>query len=252
MPERPLIGITTRLEFETRRFYLGRDYSEAVYAAGGLPVHIPLITDREHIVDIVSRVDGVLLPGCDSDPDPALYDEDPHPKLGQVVPEKDTTDLLVIEQAEKRGLPIFGICFGMQILNVARGGSLIQDISSQVKNAINHQQGIPRERNSHRIRIESGSLLGEIFANGVNTLNEANISVNSHHHQAVKVLGENLRATSWTSDGVIESIEDVREESKVFAVQWHPELSWAIDELSKSLFQRFVENCRCQNVPAIA
>jgi putative glutamine amidotransferase len=249
MPDRPLIGITTRLEFETRRFYLGRDYSEAVYGAGGLPVHIPLIADREHVEDIVSHIDGVLLPGCDSDPDPALYDEDPHPKLGQVVPEKDTTDLLVIEEAEKRGLPIFGICFGMQILNVARGGSLIQDIPSQVEDSINHQQGIPRERNSHRIRIDSRSLLGELSANALNT---PNISVNSHHHQAVKVLGENLRATSWTSDGVIESIEDIRPVSKVFAVQWHPELSWANDELSRGLFQRFVENCRSENVAAIA
>src|SRR5829696_8401701 len=102
MANRPLIGITMRLEMTTRRFYLGRDYSEAIYAAGGLPIHIPLIADQEHIEAIVSRLDGVLLPGCDSDPDPSLYGEDPHPSLGTVVPEKDATDLMVIAEAEKR------------------------------------------------------------------------------------------------------------------------------------------------------
>jgi putative glutamine amidotransferase len=251
MAKRPLIGITMRLELNTRRFYLGRDYCEAIYAAGGLPVHIPLIPEQEHIEEIVSRLDGVLLPGCDSDPDPSLYDEDPHPNLGTVVPEKDATDLMVIAEAEKRNLPIFGICFGMQILNVARGGTLIQDIRSQVENAINHQQGIPRERNSHRIRIESGSLLGELFSNAMNTPNIENARVNSHHHQAVKEVGENLRATSRTSDGVIESIEDVRNQN-VFAVQWHPELSWAGDELSSALFQRFIANCRTADASAAA
>lgn len=236
MANRPLIGITMRLELATRRFYLGRDYCEAVYASGGLPLHIPLITDSEHVRDIVSRLDGVLLPGCDSDPDPSLYGEDPHPKLGHVVPEKDSTDLQVIAEAESRNLPIFGICFGMQILNVARGGTLIQDIPSQVENAINHQQGVPRERNSHRIRIEDGSLVAEL-SDG-----DPKVLVNSHHHQAVKVVGENLKATSWTSDGVIESFEDTTGKP-VFAVQWHPELSWETDRLSKALFDKFISVC---------
>jgi putative glutamine amidotransferase len=236
MAYRPLIGITMRLEVETRRFYLGRDYCEAIYASGGLPVHIPLITDRAHIQEIVSKLDGVLLPGCDSDPHPSLYGEEPHPNLGEVVPEKDSTDMQVIEEAESRDLPIFGICFGMQILNVYRGGTLIQDIPSQVDNAINHQQGVPRERNTHQIRIEGESLIASL------AVDDADVSVNSHHHQAVKATGENLRATSWTSDGVIESIEDTGGKP-VFAVQWHPELSWDSDPLSRGLFDRFILAC---------
>lgn len=227
-----------RLEQETRRFYLSRDYCEAIRGAGGVPIHIPLLPQAEYIDDIVSRLDGVLLPGCDSDPDPALYGADPHPKLGAVVPEKDATDLLVIAAAERRGIPIFGICFGMQILNVARGGTLIQDIESQVPGAIKHQQGIPRERKSHKIRIEEGSLVeewAEIFS-------DSDIFVNSHHHQAVDRPGRALKITSRTSDGVAESLEDA-DGKPIFAVQWHPELDWQNDELSKRIFSSFVESC---------
>ena len=244
MARRPLIGITMRLEDETRRFYLGRDYCEAVYAAGGTPVHIPLIPDVDHIEDIISRLDGVLLPGCDSDPDPKLYGEDPHRKLGRVVPEKDATDLAVIAEAERLALPILGICFGMQILNVSRGGSLIQDIESQVENAIKHQQGIPRERNSHEIRIEEGSLLEELAGTDYLAM------VNSHHHQAVREVGRGLKAASWASDGVIESIEDLNGKP-VFAVQWHPELSWQTDSLSEAIFAKFVSDCRKRTAQVI-
>lgn len=246
MANAPLIGITMRLEQETRRFYLGRDYCEAIRGAGGIPVHLPLIPETEYIEDIVSRLDGVLLPGCDSDPDPTLYGADPHPGLGCVVPEKDATDLMVIEAAEKRGLPILGICFGLQILNVSRGGTLIQDIESQVEGAIKHQQGIPRERKSHRLRIESGSLLEGWASSAEN----GEVFVNSHHHQAVDRIGKGVTATSRTSDGVIESIED-SEGKPVFAVQWHPELDWQHDPFSQAIFAGFVESCRSKALNAL-
>ncbi|MEO7673770.1 MAG: gamma-glutamyl-gamma-aminobutyrate hydrolase family protein, partial [Pyrinomonadaceae bacterium] len=98
-----------RLELESRRFYLGRDYSEALEASGAVPVHIALIPKTEYIAEVLAGLDGILLPGSDSDVDPAYYVEDPHPKLGQVVPEKDETDLLVLAEAEKLGLPLLGI-----------------------------------------------------------------------------------------------------------------------------------------------
>ena len=238
MAYRPKIGITMRLDPETRRFYLGRDYAEAVEAAGGTPLHVALIPKDEFIADIVSTFDGILLPGSASDLDPAYWNEDPHPKVGRVIPEKDQTDLLVLAEAEKLGLPVFGICFGMQSLNVSRGGSLIQDIESEVKDPIQHQQGIPRDRNSHSIKVAAGSVLE--IALGVGSLTT---KVNSHHHQAIRKIGKNLRPIAWANDGVIEGVEDTREGRFAVGVQWHPELSWAWDGLSMDLFKLFIDEC---------
>lgn len=238
MAYRPKIGITMRLEHETRRFYLGRDYAEAIEAAGGTPIHIALIPKEEFIADLVSTLDGVLLPGSASDVDPAYWNEEPHPKLGRVVPEKDQTDLMVLAEAEKRELPVFAVCFGMQALNVFRGGSLIQDIESEIKEPVQHQQGIPRDRNSHSIKIAGGSIIERAL--GVGSLTT---KVNSHHHQAIRNIGKNLRPTAWANDGVIEAVEDIREGRFAVGVQWHPELSWATDALSGNLFRMFIEEC---------
>ncbi len=228
-----------RLELETRRYYLGRDYSEAVEAVGGLPVHIPLIPDKDFISALVADLDGVLLPGCDSDVDPAYYGEDPHPKLGKVVPEKDETDLLVLAEVERLNLPLLAICYGLQILNVFRGGSLIQDIESQVENCVRHQQGQPAARNSHEIRMERDSLLFELSEKNV----DEKVKVNSHHHQAVRRPGNDLRAVAWANDGVIEGIQDLRRERFILGVQWHPELSWETDKFSRAIFESFVSRC---------
>lgn len=230
-----------RLEIETRRFYLGRDYSEAVTALGGAPVHISLIPDREYISSVLSGLDGILLPGSDSDVDPAFYGEDPHPKLKRVVPEKDETERMVIEEAEKLGLPILAICYGMQALNVARGGSLIQDIESSVEGAIMHEQGLPLIRGSHRLRLVDKGFIPDLAASlGIN----GDHRVNSHHHQAIDNVGNGLSAVAWASDGVVECIEDMRDGKFVLGVQWHPELSWSTDALSRGIFERFVERCK--------
>src|ERR1051326_8687865 len=162
---RPRIGITMRIELETERFYLARYYSEAVEAAGGLPVHIPLIPRADYIRRTCEGLDGILLPGSDSDVDPLRYGHEPHPQIGGVHPIKDETDLLVLEEVDTRGMPLFAICFGIQILNVFRGGTLIQDVPSQHPKAINHQQGAPRGRQTvwwklWRIRAMTGLCWG--------------------------------------------------------------------------------------------
>jgi len=234
---RPRIGITMRIELETNRFYLARYYSEAVEAAGGLPVHIPLIPRADYMRGVMDSIDGLLLPGSDSDMDPLRYGREPHPKLGSVHPEKDETDLLALAEAEHRAMPVFAICFGIQSLNVSRGGTLVQDIGSQHPDAIKHEQGAPRDRPSHRVRILDGSILRELAAT-------ESVAVNSHHHQAVETLGRELVATAWTSDDLVEAVEDPRSDRFVLGVQWHPELGWERDNLSQALFARFVDESR--------
>lgn len=235
---KPRIGITMRLELDTRRFYLGRDYSEAIEGLGAIPFHLSLIPNEEYIAEALNNLDGILLPGSDTDVDPKYFGEEPHPKLKRIIPEKEETDFLVLAQAEKLKIPVLGICFGMQALNVARGGSVFQDIEAQIPNALKHEQGTPLERSSHTIEIENESLLSSLAEN--KTL----ARVNSHHHQSIKAVGENLKATARAKDGVIECIEDTRGDRFVLGVQWHPELSWKTDELSRNIFETFIANCK--------
>lgn len=236
-PKRPRIGITMRLELETERFYLGRHYSEAVEAAGGLPVHIPLIPRADFINQVIAGLDGLLLPGSNSDIDPLRYGHEPRPQLGTVHPEKDETDLLTLAEAEACAMPVFAICFGLQALNVSRGGTLIQDIVSQHPDAIKHEQGAPRDRHSHKVRLLEDSRLGQLA-------NAALVPVNSHHHQAIENLGRELVATAWAPDGLVEAVEDPRSDRFVVGVQWHPEIAWERDALSQSMFNRFIAEAR--------
>lgn len=242
---RPRIGITMRLELQTDRFYLSRYYSEAIEAAGGAPVHISLIPKAEYVSAVMADLDGVLLPGSDSDIDPLRYGAEPHPNLGSVHPVKDETDLLVLDEIEKRRLPLFAICFGMQSLNVSRGGTLIQDIPSQLPKAINHQQGVPRDRPSHAITLAKSSLLLSLAA-------DERALVNSHHHQAVDKVGRDLLATAWTSDGLIEAVEDSRPDRFTLGVQWHPELGWQQDHFSQTLFERFIAAAKANAIDSDA
>jgi putative glutamine amidotransferase len=231
---RPFIGITMRHELETERFYLARHYGEAVAAAGGVPVHIPLIPEPELIRALVERLDGILLPGSASDVDPLRYGREPHARLGPVHPLKDETDLLVLKEAEERRLPLLAICFGMQVWNVYRGGSLLQDIASELPKAHKHEQGAPRDRHSHSVKILEGSLLYSLSG-------EVGALVNSHHHQALEQIGEGLQASAWSSDGLCEAVEDTREGRWALGVQWHPEMGWERDRLSRNIFEAFLQ-----------
>jgi putative glutamine amidotransferase len=231
---RPLIGITTRLDVAEQRFYLRRYYSEALEAAGAAPVYIPLIPNREYLGALIERLDGLLLSGSNSDIDPAHYGEEPHPRLGTVISERDSVDLLLLEMADMRKLPVLAICFGMQSLNVSRGGTLYQDLEAQMAEVIKHEQGIPADRPSHYIKIEGDSALAQ-WAGG------KTVRVNSSHHQAIKDLGRDLRVVARASDNVIEAVTDTRPDRFVLGVQWHPEIGWERDQFSQAIFARFVE-----------
>ena len=232
-----------RLESATRRFYLGRDYAEALVAAGGVPVHLGLIPDAEYVRSAMEGLDGLLLPGADCDPDPVLYGEEPRPGLRRVVPDKDATDLMALAAAEDMGIPVLGICYGMQIINVFRGGSLIQDIASEVDEPLKHDQGEPLGRPSHHITVTDGSVIERIAKA---TVMSDRVRVNSHHHQSVKKPGRGLTVTARSDDGIVEAIEDMSDERFMLGVEWHPELMWKTDVFNSMIFETFV--VKCQNL----
>ena len=230
---RPLIGITTRLDIAQNTFYLRRFYGEAVSAFGGVPVYIPLIPEEDYLGALSEKLDGLLLSGSNSDLDPAYFNEEPQRGLGHVIAERDKTDLILLKLAEVRELPVLGICFGAQSLAVSRGGSLIQDLASENPQVLKHDQGEPYDRPSHSIQIESGSLLERLAGS-------KSARVNTSHHQAIRTPGRDLCISARSMDGVVECIEDTRPGRYVLGTQWHPELGWQTDQLSRAIFESFV------------
>jgi putative glutamine amidotransferase len=229
---RPRIGIPTGYDPDTRRYLLDRRYVDVIGRAGGLGVIIPVPSGPETIDLYREWIDGVLLPGSPSDVDPARYGEPPHEKLGPLFPERDQADFSLLGTAEERSLPVLGICHGMQTLNVWRGGSLVQDIPSEIPLSASHQNpGQPRDVPAHPVRIEPGSRLARIIGE--------ESDVNSFHHQAVRRVGRGLRIVARAPDGVAEAIEDPGQVF-VIGVQWHPEAGWESSAASRALFLAFV------------
>jgi putative glutamine amidotransferase len=235
--EKPWIGIPTR--YHDKSEYIGqvRYYLEAVIAAGGLPLMIPTTGDRSLIAEYVQRVDGILLPGSPTDVDPGHYGAAPHEKLGKPYPERDATDFAILELVESYPkMPVLGICFGIQSLNVYRGGSLVQDIPALVQAPVIHDEEDEKPPARHMVRIAEDSLIHGLAG-------RSNLEVNSYHHQAVATPGRNLRAVAFANDGVIEAVEDTTGRF-ILGVQWHPERGWQEDSFSKALFAAFIEQAR--------
>ena len=231
--EKPSIGISMRFNLSSDYFYLSGKYAEAVESFGGIPFHLGLIPKKEYLHSALEVLDGLLLPGG-GDIDPIRFGAEPKPGLGNVSPLRDEFDWLLLEEAERRSLPVLGICYGMQMLNVFRGGSLIQDIGREVPNALEHEQNEPRSRPSHRIFFEENSRLRQLADN------LEFVAVNSHHHQAVKKIGENLNVVAKTSDGIVEALEDIREDKFAIGVEWHPELNYLDDRFALNIFKSFI------------
>ncbi len=208
---KPVIGVSGYTEGSTAR--VGMTYVNSVRAAGGVVFVIPVTTDAAIIDEILDNIDGLVMTGGE-DVSPLIFGEQPHLRLGEVVPERDTFDLTLIKRAIERGIPVLGICRGEQSMNIAMGGSLYQDIPTQVKDAVQHRQVAPNYYGSHTIKIVKGSLLNRLL--GVEEIN-----VNSFHHQAVKDLAPGFKITARATDGVVEAIES--ENGKAFGVQFHPE-----------------------------
>jgi putative glutamine amidotransferase len=222
------------MDVDGDRFYLRKHYSEAIFHAGGIPLLIPLIPDKAMAAELVANLDGIVISGSNSDLDPHRYGEEPHPKIGPIMTRRDQTDLQLLERAFAERKPILAICYGIQVLNVYLGGTLWQDISSQVKNAVKHDQDSSEDYHSHSIRVKPRSFLYTLTR-------VKNIRVNSYHHQAIRDLSAKLFSTATSPDGIIEAVELRAKSQFLLGVQWHPEIGWERDDLSQKIFARFVE-----------
>ena len=238
LSKRPLIGVPTGRE-KSQRFFglalyiMNQTYVRTLENLGALPVLIPLQMSEATLHGIFERLDGLLLPGGE-DMDPSTYRAERHPQLGATDKERDRTELLLTEWALAEGMPILGVCRGAQVINVACGGTLYQDLHSQRPDFAKHDYFPPnyeRFRISHSIQIEADSRL----AHALGSVHE----VNSMHHQGIEQLGKGLRAVAVTDDGLVEAVE-VPELPFVVGVQWHPEELARTDQHSSSLFYDFV------------
>lgn len=211
-------------------------YEHGIEASGGEPVRIPLDKTPAEVMKLIERCDGVLLPGSPADVDPAKFDAVKHPKTEKADPLRDTVDELLLQDAYNMRKPVLGICYGLQILNVYRSGTLVQHIES----SINHEAG-RKVAIAHDAAVEPNSKLAEIVGAGV-------LPVNSSHHQSAEKVGDELKVVARSpKDGVVEAIEGTADDHFVLAVQWHPERSFDDDTASRKIFQALVEAARVRH-----
>ncbi len=234
MPVRPVIGMITapNPKLLHGRHLINTSYVRAVIAAGGTPLLIPSDEDDGLAAEYLPLLHGLLVPGGE-DVTPALYGEDPLRQVTFMNEEKDRMELALIRGAVERGMPVFGICRGIQLLNVCFGGTLYQDLPAQYPGVLGHAQDMAiRGQLTHRVTLEPDSLLEKL-------LGGEPLSVNSYHHQAVRTPAPGFTVTARAADGVIEGVEDP--ERNLYAVQWHPEDLVESHPRFRPLFRHLVE-----------
>ena len=236
---RPLIGIACHADFRQesgRPIYCNnRTYSQAIEQAGGIPLLIPFLQNVTALETLLARLDGVLLSGG-VDIEPERYHEEPHPKLRRTSPELDEFELTLAHMALQEDMPVLGVCRGMQLLNVALGGTLYQDLGALYSASMEHcHQELPRNTISHSVFVEAGSRMEKV-------LGTRRFGVNSLHHQAIKMPGKGVHITGRAEDGVAELME-VPSYRFVMATQCHPEEIYMKENACANLFSAFVQAC---------
>ena len=241
---RPLIGVTTQSlqaidgipEGLPNSVVMNQRYYHAVASAGAAPVLVPLLDDLEALRAIYERMDGILIPGG-VDVDPAAFGEFPHDRLGRTDPARDRVEIQLVKWAVEDRKPVLGLCRGLQVINVALGGTLYQDLDAEFPNAIKHDYfptyGFSRDHLAHDVAVEAGSRMRH-------ALTSAAVPVNSMHHQGIKALAASLAATAVAPDGLIEAAESTTD-AYLVGVQWHPEVFELSEPSSGVLFTDFVQ-----------
>ena len=238
MPQ-PLIGVSTSITVGEypERAYVNSAYLRAVEQAGGIPVLLPPQLSAAARETLWRRLDGLVLTGG-GDVEPIRFGQAPHPKTALVSGDRDALELELVDRALRDDVPLFGICRGLQVLNVALGGSLHQHIPDTLGEAVQHVQTEKRHVATHPVKLlTEGTRLGRL-------LGAPELSVNSFHHQALGTLGCGLREVAWAPDGVVEAVEHEDQRRFVVGVQWHPEDLVEHDPAARALFGAVVEAAR--------
>lgn len=235
--KKPVIGLSTQQDVMVGKKIsrINQPYIDAVVKAGGVPLLIPVLDDDSMAENYIDHLDGLILTGGE-DMWPHYFGEEPMKEVNVISHDRDKIEWALFKRAYDSGLPIMGICRGLQLINVALGGTLYQDIFKQVPGVGGHVCGYNTEEGYHSIELEENSILFDVFK-------EKTISVNSEHHQAIKDLGRGLRVTAKAADGIIEGIESVNDKF-MFAVQFHPEAMAQKYDDYVELFRKFVDKCQ--------
>ncbi|NLV58310.1 MAG: gamma-glutamyl-gamma-aminobutyrate hydrolase family protein [Clostridiales bacterium] len=237
MSDIPIIGVSGSVDPDESKQMILRDYMKAILAAGGIPLLLSLDMQQEQLEICLSRLDGVMLAGG-GDVDPALYGCRPQRGLGQVDPLRDRFELRLTRACHSLRIPVLGICRGLQVMNVALGGTLYQDLPSHYLQErehplLQHRQTEPGNIASHPVWVEENSLLHDI-------VKQRELKVNTFHHQALWEVSPSLHVCAKAPDGVIEAAQD-RAHPFFLGVQWHPERMYREDSPSLALFTAFVQ-----------
>lgn len=234
---KPIIGLTVsyRSDEQTQQHFLQNSYLDAIRHFGGIPLLIPVMAVPEELAFLMSQCDGLLLTGG-NDIDPALFGEKVLNDTVVIAPERDRDEFKALKIAQERGIPILGICRGVQVMNVYFGGTLIQDIPTQTPSDILHRMEPPFHRAAHKCTVIPDTPLH-------NLTQVHEIGVNSHHHQAIKDVATGFTVMAEAEDHVIEAICDPAKPFR-WGVQWHPERIWDIEESSAKIFEAFISACK--------
>lgn len=243
----PVIGIFSRSEERTNgeaALFVQECLAEAIDATGGIPLMLTPTTHTPRLERYLALCDGFLVPGG-RDINAMLYGEEPHPSCGPFASQRDTFEQALIPRIVASHKPLLGICRGHQMVNVALGGTLWQDLPSQfVPNANSalqcHRTEAPWNQIAHTVCVEPSTRLADILERAVPGCDRTAIPVNSLHHQAVRAVAPSLLPTAFSPDGVIEALE-IPGDHFVLSVQWHPEFLWEHDPFSRGLFEAFIE-----------
>jgi putative glutamine amidotransferase len=234
------VTASVREDAGVARVRLNAAYTSALENAGLIPLIIPPLRDTSAATAVLAHADGLVLTGGE-DVDPSIYGRPAHEKLGPICHARDTTEIALVRAAHERRLPTLAICRGIQLVNVAFGGTLIQDISSECPDAIEHESNTSRSTRSHAVSIEDNSRLAK-------AVDATDINVNSFHHQAIRDVAPGITVTAHAPDGIIEGAEWTGDDWWMLAVQWHPEeLDQTGEPWDRGLFRSFTRRLQSQS-----